>query len=238
MESFIRSQYKTVAIGKPTTPAELVKQLGRQVVLLIYDDEFTKLNEGLTLIGDMKKRKSSEVVPVLFLTRQPDELISHYNKLLLPFHEADEYLNVSRATPAHLFSKIKLGLVNKNHRRSRRYKIDMSIKFMNLIKEEWVNAQLVDLSLHGAMLRADDKRIFRPGEQIKIEVPTAEFLPSDEGDYLKLSAKVRRVFISGNSAGLSFEHLSERQMTALTKLLTEIANGQQARRARAKTARA
>ena len=231
MEGFIRSQYKGMAIAQPKSPADLTKQLGRQVVLLIYDDEFTTLEDGLKLISDMKRRKGASPVPVLFLTRQPEALIESYNKLLLPFHEADEYLNLTRATPAHVYSKIKIGMVNKNRRRSRRYKIDMSIKFMSLVKDEWVNANLIDLSMHGAMLKADESRIFRPGEQIKIEVPIADYLPPDQGDYLKLSAKVRRVFISGNSAGLSFEHLSERQSTSLTKLLTEIVNGQQARRA-------
>src|SRR5690606_26048230 len=56
METFIRSHHKNIAIAHPKTPTELLKQLGRQVVLLIYDDEFTELKEGLTLIGDMKKR--------------------------------------------------------------------------------------------------------------------------------------------------------------------------------------
>lgn len=231
MESFIRAQYKNMAIAQPKTPADLIKQLGRQVVLLIYDDEFASLDDGLKLISDMKRRKSAQMVPVLFLTRQPENLIEAYNRLLLPFHEMDEYLNLTRATPAHVYSKIKLGMVNKNRRRSRRYKIDMPIKFMSLVKDEWVNANLIDLSMHGAMLRADESRIFRAGEQIKIEVPVSDYLSSEQGDYLKLSAKVRRVFISGNSAGLSFEHLSDRQTTSLTKLLTEIVNGQQARRA-------
>jgi len=58
------------------------------------------------------------------------------------------------------------------------------------------------------------------------------------GDYLKLTAKVRRVFIIGDLAGISFEHLSEAKILALTEYLISMVAGQAAQRAMAKRASA
>jgi hypothetical protein len=64
-----------------------------------------------------------------------------------------------------------------------------------------------------------------------------DYLPSSKGDFLKLSAKVRRVFIGGTQAGISFEHLSEQQILQLTQFLTDMVNDQMARKAAATKSR-
>lgn len=238
IEHFLRTNFKGVAISSPKTPEELFKNFARQIVLLIFDDEFMNLDEALTMISELKRRKNAAQIPVLFLTRQPDKLIECYNKTLAPFQEADDYVNHSRAEMSHILAKVRLGLTTNNRRRSRRYKIDMPLNYYLLTDDQMHTARLVDLSVHGGLLKADDGRIFRQGDQLKLNIPVADVLPTHPGDFLKISAKVQRVFIDGTQAGISFEHVSETQLFTLTKFLTEYVNDQGARRALAQKARA
>lgn len=238
IEHYLRTNFKGVAISAPKTPDELFKNFARQIVLLIFDDEFMDLQEGLNMISEMKRKKSTSQVPVLFLTRQPDRLIEAYNKTLSPFQEADDYINHGRSEMNHILTKIRLGLTTNNRRRSRRYKIDMSLNYYLLTDDKMHSARLVDLSVHGGLIKTDDGKIFRLGDQLKLNIPVTEVLPTHTGDYLKISAKVQRVFIDGTQAGVSFEHVSEKQLFTLTKFLTEYVNEQSARRALAQKARA
>ena len=90
IESFVRNNYKAVAVAASRTPDELLKNFQRQVVLMVFDDEFVELPAGLELMRELKRRKNTTGVPILFLTRQPEKLVESYNKLLLPFQETDE----------------------------------------------------------------------------------------------------------------------------------------------------
>jgi hypothetical protein len=234
---FARSAFKGISVAHARSIEELAKQGNRQIVLLVVDDEFAPLRDVLTSVADLKRRKGSTVMPVLFMTRHPEQLIAAYNELLLPYQETDDYLNYDRAPMAHVFSKIRSALANKNRRKSRRYKVDQQITYLVLGDDDVHPGHLLDLSVHGALLRADANRLFRDGEQIKLQVPVAEYLPSHEGDYMKLSARVRRVFIGGSQAGISFEHLTEKQQTTLTLYLTELVNQQSARKLAAMRAR-
>src|SRR5438034_143710 len=49
IEHFIRANFKGVAIAAPKSPEELFKNFSRQIVLLIFDDEFTDLKTGLEM---------------------------------------------------------------------------------------------------------------------------------------------------------------------------------------------
>ncbi len=238
IEHYLRTNFKGVAVAAPKTPAELFKNFARQIVLLIFDDEFMDLDEGLAMIAELKRRKNSGQVPVLFLTRQPDKLIDAYNKTLAPFQEMDDYINHSRVEMSHILTKVRLGLTTNNRRRSRRYKIDMPLNYYLLTDDKMHTARLVDLSVHGGLLKTDDGKIFRLGDQIKLNIPVTDVLPTHAGDFLKLSAKVQRVFIGGTQAGISFEHVSETQLFTLTKFLTEFVNDQGARRVLAQKTRA
>lgn len=223
IEHYLRTNFKGVALSAPKSPEELFKNFSRQIVLLIFDDEFMDLNQGLEMIAELKRRKNSAQVPVLFLTRQHDKLVEAYNKILAPFHESDDYINHSRAEPNLVYSKIRFGLLNNNRRKSRRYKIDLELKYFLLTDDQLHQARLVDLSVHGGLLKSDG-RIFKLGDQLKLHIPISDVLPISEGDYLKISAKVQRVFIDGTQAGISFEHVSEKQLLTLTRYLTEYVN--------------
>ncbi len=226
IEHFVRVNFKNVALSHARNVEELKKSFGRQVVLVIYDDEFTDLETGLEMISGLKRKKSAVSSSILFLTRQPAALIEEYNKILLPFHEADDYLVLERNETPVLFSKIKAGLAQQSRRRSRRYRVDLPVSYFALNDDKFYNGRLTDLSIHGAMLEAVDTRLFVNEEQIKISIPAGSFLNAAEGDYLKLSARVRRVHVGGNMAGISFEHVSEKQLLRLTAYLSSLVNEQ------------
>lgn len=230
IESFVRTNYKAIAVAQPRSSEELVKNFGRQVVLLVLDDEFIPIDQALELVRDMKKRKNATSIPVLFLTRHAENLVDAYNKILLPFQESDEYILYPKAEPNHVLSKVRQGLGASYRRRSRRYKVDIELSYFLLDDDKRHSGQLIDLSVHGGVIKAEDGRIYRLGEQLKLHLPVGDYLPSTMGDYLKLSAKVRRVFIGGTQAGISFEHMSEQQLYNITLFLTNLVNDQATRR--------
>lgn len=230
LENFLRTSFKNVALSMPKTPDEFVKNFSRQLVLIIFDDEFTGLEKGLSLLSDLKHRKNVGPVPVLFLTRDPSALIAAYNRELAIFQEVDDYVNYPKADLPQIYSKVRHALTNQNRRRSRRYQVSLPLTYYLLQDDKMHPGELLDLSVHGALLRANDKRIFRPGDQLKLHLPVAQFLPLNAGDYLKISAKVRRVYIAGDLAGISFEYVSDQQQLTLTKFLTSMVSDQAIRK--------
>ena len=225
IDAFVKSQFKNTIVSQPKTVEELVKNFNRQVVLLLIDDEFSRRDECLRLVGELKQKKTNSVVPALFLTRQPEELVARYHEILLPFHESDDLLDWSRADIRHIFAKIRDGVGQKFARRSRRYKIDIPLRFSMISDSRIHPGHLLDLSLHGALLRSADQGIFRPSEQIKLFLPTMGLIPGYAEEFLRLSCRVRRIFISGTHVGVSFEHLSDQMnlylLTFLTNLVTK-----------------
>lgn len=222
IEAFLRSQFKGASLAQPKTIEELVKNFSRQIILLILDDEFTDLEATLKIVAELKRKKNSQVIPTLFLTRQPQQLVTHYHKLLRTFQESDDYIDWSRAEITHVFSKIKNGLNQQFARKSRRFKVDIPIRFLLVSDDKVHTGRLVDMSVHGTLLRTESDLILRTNEQIKMYIPTMGLIPGYSEDFLRVSGKVRRVFISGNFAGISFEHLSESIQLLITTLVTNI----------------
>lgn len=230
VEAYLRAQFKGVALYVPRTEDDLSKAFNRQIVLMIFDDEFVDFDTGMGMMLDLKGRKNAQAVPVLFFTRQPTRLIAQYNQRMAPFHETDDYIVHPKADLSFVLSKIRNGLINQNRRRSRRYKTDITIKFFLLTTDKYHPGRIMDMSIHGALLKADDGQIFRPGDQLKIYLPITTFLLPEEGEYLRLSAKVRRVYIGGSQVAISFEYLSDQQLKTLTKFLLELVGDQMTRR--------
>lgn len=90
--------------------------------------------------------------------------------------------------------------------------------------------RLIDLSLHGGLLRAEDGGVFRIGDQFKIKIRLAGQLPSLDSEFLKFSARIHRVQIGGDIAAFRFQNLSESQLNLLTRFLTDLVNKQSIRR--------
>lgn len=222
IESFVKSQFKNTLVAQPQNMDELVKNFNRQVVLLILDDEFGKLEDCLRIVGELKRKKSPTVTPTLFLTRKPQLLVSEYHQMLLPFHESDDLIDWSRAEIRHIFAKIRNGLGKQFARKSRRYSVDIPVRYSVISQDTIHQGRLLDLSMHGALLRSEDGQIFRATEQIKIAIPTLGLIPTYHEEFLRLSCRVRRVFVAGNQVGVSFEYLSDQVGLYLFTFLTNL----------------
>lgn len=222
IEAFLRSQFKNASIAQPRSIEELVKNFSRQVILLVLDDEFTDLEANLQIVAELKRKKSNQVIPTLFLTRQPQRLVANYHKILRSFQESDDYIDWSRSEITHIFSKIRNGLNQQFARKSRRFKVDIPIRFQLISDDQTHFGRLVDLSIHGTLLKANDNMILRNGEQLKMYIPTMGLIPGYTDEFLRISGKVRRVFISGIYSGISFEYLSEHTQLLVTTFVTNI----------------
>lgn len=225
-ENFIKKSYPHLATSKPANGHELSRQFGRNISLLLISDEFEGIEEVMALVQALKERRKNEVIPVLFLTRNHEKLVYSYNKNLAVYHETDNYIQYSGKNPRVLYAQIKNCIENKNPRRSRRYKINIPGYIFHLTSGKKLPITIVDLSVHGGMIAADTSQLFRENEQLLLIIPTTNHLSLTSGEFLKLSAKVRRVYISGSTVGISFEHVSEGQYYNLTTFLTNVVTNQ------------
>ncbi|RZA14387.1 MAG: PilZ domain-containing protein, partial [Proteobacteria bacterium] len=167
-------------------------------------------------------KRREETIPVLFLTKDPEALINAYHTHLLLHRETDEYIVYTATTLPQILSRVKNGIDSKNRRKSRRYPVNIPLTYYHLTHDNLSNGRLIDLSLHGALVQAEENRIFKMGDQIKISLPTNGYLKLDTGDFIRISGRVRRVFISGNQVAISFEHMSDRQLQLVGELLLAI----------------
>lgn len=200
--------------------AKDLKKFGnRDLSLLIMDDEFLPLEEGLGLIGEIKRKKGTVALPTVFLTRRDSDLIRSYHQILAPYQEVDDYINYRRAPSHWILNKIQKGAAVQNRRRSRRYLVDIRADLFLLRENRSVPSKLVDMSLHGAVIVSEEQLLFRDRDQIRIRFPLFPLTIAEEGDYLRLSARIHRVHISGNRAAIRFEHMTERQQFLVSKFL-------------------
>ena len=230
MNAFVATSYSQLSVSRPKNPQELTRQFGRNISLLVIDDQFEEIHVVLGLVKALKEKRRDEIIPVLFLTRSPQKLIEIYHKELLSYHESDEYIYYPGVSPSLLCARIKSGIDLQNRRVGRRYAINIGVKFLHLATDKMVTGRLVDLSLHGGILEAQRNTIFRHSDQIKVSIPVEKTLPGHSSDFIKVAAKVRRVFISGSKVSLSFEHITEEQHFALGTYLTNLVTDQMQRR--------
>ena len=237
VQQYVRTNFKQLLIANPATIDELEKSLTKQVALLIFDDEFMPVPKAMELFFNVKTRVHDQGMPILFLTRDPSALIEAYHTKLSAFHEVDDYLNRSQVTVAEVLSQVRHALTFGSKRRSRRYKIELAVDYEVLGDPVKKRGRLIDMSIHGARLRDESGRIFKASEQLRLQIPGGKSLSLSYGEYLKVACRVRRVFVVGSDAGVSFEFLTSEQRLALTQLVTSIANNQNVKRsAQQKTA--
>ena len=223
IQRFMRSQYEKLSFVVVKSLDDLVKYSTRNIVLAIVDDRLSTRFETLDTIRKLKEQKTDGPMPTLFLTRDSQELINEYQKILKVWHEVDEYIVVTEVARHAIFTKIKAGLDNNNQRRGRRYKVAIPIHFKLLDSGEKIyKGNILDFSIHGALLSVeDDAHHFALKDQILCLIPISQYVKGDT-DVFRMSARVRRVLISGDKAGISWEYISEAKVTTMTSLLTSI----------------
>lgn len=222
IESYVKRSYPQLAISSAKNLEELTRQFGRNISLLIINDAFADREEIMDLILALKERRRDETIPVLFLTKDPEALIEAYHSKLLLYRESDEYFVYTGASLPQLLSRVKNGIDAKNRRKSRRYPVSLPLTYYHLTHDKLSEGRLIDLSLHGALVQANQDTIFKMGDQIKLSIPANGLVKMDSGDFIRISGRVRRVFISGNQVAISFEHVSERQLQMIGELLLSI----------------
>ncbi len=227
LSKYFQQLGKAFVVARPETPEELARQVSRHIQLLILDDSFAPRDRLLKLVRFMKEKKATIGLPVLFLTREPKEMTTAYRQILLAHQENDDYVDLKGLTPINLVARVKQALEYKNRRRSRRFKVTLPVFFQILGSDAWRKGTLVDISLHGAMIATSDSTMsFDLQSQVRLQIPISDVLSPAEGEIFRLSARVRRLSITGASAGMSFEHVTERQMSLLTEFVTTLAASQ------------
>ncbi len=224
IEKFIRSNFASMSLAFPRNRKDIIKMANRQIVMIAVDDHFAAMEDTIETVRAVKTKKGTTAVPVVFFTNEADKLIHLYNEKLLPFQEVDEYILYKSLPPNQVMSRINKLLKEKNPRRSRRFQTEIDMSFFHLTKDKTLNGHIKDMSLHGALIQADKDVIFKSGDQIRINLPVAKYIDHHEGEFMKVSARVRRVFLGGNEAAISWEYLSDHQTLKLTEFITGLVN--------------
>jgi hypothetical protein len=239
IQKFMRTTYQKLSFAVAKSAEDFDKYNGRNIVLAIIDDQILERTETMNLVRKTKEGKTDGPVPVLFLTKDPPALLEAYQKNLQLYHEVDEYLDISHAPRHAIFTKIKAGIDSKNQRKGRRYKVSIPVHFQTLDTGETKFAgRLLDFSIYGALLEIDELNAhhFTSRDQLQIHLPISKFLKG-KSDVFRISARVRRVLISGGQAGISWEYISNEKMATMSELLTSIVDQSLAKSAAASRAK-
>jgi hypothetical protein len=224
MEIFVRKNFPAMAIAAPKNIQDLKRLFTREISLLVIDDHFSSLDDTLDVVAYFKEKKNATLSPVLFLTEDPSRLITSYQKRLMIHQEVDNYIPYRNLPLAQIYARIQHGLNIKEARRSRRFSIVVPVKYLLLSRNKFFDGQLIDISIHGAVLKSSLEEGFKVSDQLKLHLPSFGILPNQNGEFLRLSAKVRRLFLSGDKCGISWEYISDEQHFLLTKYVTELVN--------------
>ncbi len=222
IQKFVSGRYKGLAISQPKNAKDLKRQFGRNISLLIIDDQFDEIATVMELVESLKVKRRKETIPVLFMTEDPKRLVESYNTKLAGYHEVDDYCNFKKMEANQIVGKVKTGIEQQNRRKARRYHVNIDLTFFHLTHNKSFRGNFVDMSVQGALLKSDDLARFHIGDQLKINLPISRFLGVENGEFMSISARVRRIFIGGNLAGISFEYLSERQQFLLLQYVTSM----------------
>lgn len=224
---YLEGLAKIYTLVQPRSAEDLARQVSRQIHMMIVDDSFAERTKLLKLVRFMKEKRTATGLPVTFLTRDPAGLTADYRSELLVHQESDDFIGLKNIESVELVGRIKQAVETRNRRRSRRFKVNMSVSWQTLGATTWSTCDLVDISLHGAQIvDPGSDVVFRVKDQVRLQIPLTGQVSAAEGEILRLSARVRRVSLGGSRAGLSFEHLTDRQVIALTQLILGLANGQ------------
>ena len=219
---FCKKFYPSHIVNHVTSTDELSKRFNKNISILIMEDTFDDIEILMTLVKALKKRRKDQVIPVLFITEHRNQLVDNYHKYLYLYHETDDYIEFNEKSLNEFFTKIKTGIDEKFRRRSKRYNVNINAEFYDLNSDETHTAKLKELSIHGAILQAPKNVIFKLGDQLKVNIPIRGDCDHKFGDFIKLTAKIRRVLIAGNEGAISFEYVTDIQYDQINKLLTSM----------------
>lgn len=206
------------------SPKDLLRKGHRSISLVIVSDQFCPQETLLGCLRELKLKRQNDMFSVLFLAADPVSLIEGYHKVLLPYHEMDEYLPLSQFKPMLLAQRIDECLNGESKRRGKRYKVDEPIEVFHFQDGKTWPATLVDISMYGALFNGEEGNVFRVKDQVRLHIPIVRSVGYSGGEFLRLSARVHRVHISGTTIAVGFEHVNSSQTQILAKALSYYVN--------------
>ena len=217
--SFFKTNIPNYTLVHLKNKTEFSRYLTRQVKFIIIDDSFSSMNENIEFIKNIKTKHHETSIPTTILTNNPNKLVKLYNKTLLQFQEVDQYMPTNTLSESKLYEVLKLQVNRVNARKSRRLKFNQKIKIITPL-EEVVSANLNNISFHGAQIECPSL-IFKIGQFYRIRITLRPILPIQYGEFIWLTSKVRRILISGNIGGFSWEDLNASQKNVLADFLIQ-----------------
>ncbi len=177
----------------------------------IFDDEVTSVE----FAAELKKRRK---IPILFIAKDEQRLISAYQEHLRLYEELDDYV-LSPVDPIDFSHRFKRSS-SEGARAAKRFNADAEIEVFRLLDSKTHKSRLRDLSMVGLGILVPNVNIKR-GEQIRAIIDLRYFglFHPQFGDVFKVAATVRRLSIDGSSIGCSLEHVTPIQSECLTTLL-------------------
>jgi hypothetical protein len=220
-EAFIKNKYKGLTFQRVKTESEFYRFGMRQVQAVFMDDNFLgSLEINMKAILNLKLKKLDAPLPVIFLTLDSTLLMEAYQKHLITYQETDQYIEHKLLEHHVLLSKIQECVEGKKKkRRSHRFNFLLEVKYSYLNFSETQIGIVQELSIHGGLLQSNTDQIYKKHEQFKIHLPITSHLPIECGEFLKLSAKICSVMLGGKQAAFSWEHISEKHLILLTRLI-------------------
>jgi len=209
IESFVKRKYPALMVVRPKDEEEFLRYSTRKISLVIIHDQFLPIEHSMELIKGLKSERRKDVVPVLFFTEHQEDLIKTYSESLAAFQEVDDFCVYSKLNQSQILEQIKQGIDNKNRRRSRRYKVDVPSNMYSLRHDSKMDGRFIDLSVHGGLIKLSGSIDMKCDDQIKVSLPRTTEYSRQYGEFIRLSARVRRVYIGGDILAFSFENLSD-----------------------------
>ena len=225
LEIWLKQNFKNYSVITPKSEKELKRLFSRQLVTVIIDDQFAG-DQTLEVIKSLKSKKNQQAVGVLFLTKKAQDLIAQYNKELLVYQEGDNYLEYENAPLSQIYATMRMAVMQPTMRKSRRFIAEIPVKFFHLTQNQSYQGKLVNMSLHGAVLENRGGQAFKVNDQIQIDFPINQVLSGYSSDFIKLSAKVKRVFMGGDEAAICWLYISDKKYVELTKIILAMVNKQ------------
>jgi hypothetical protein len=224
VEQFISLNFPVMTVHVVPSLADLEKLLTKQVNLIIVSDGFAPFDRILPLLRQFKETNLQTGFPILFLTRDEENLISKYQSILAAYQETDDYLALSGMSDKHLLAKIQERLNPKiPHRRARRFPANLSVRYTDLKSGKFYSGVIEDISLFGCLLAKDPSAPqFTKFDQIRIFMPNEGFISKQFGDSIPFFARTSRVLLGGERTGLTWAQMSEEKHAILFKILTEM----------------
>lgn len=229
LQGFLRKQYPQLSLAIPRNEQEFTRLFSRIIKIAIVDDQFSELKLLLKNLKHLKEKNREVGVPVVFLTDNVHQLVSAYHSVLLPYQETDNYITFRGLPASQICAHIQGTFAQKSARRSRRFEFDIAVRYFRLASPEPLEGLLLEMSAHGGLLQSSHNLIFKERDQLLLHIPTAGVLPSSEGEFIRLPARIRRIFMDGRKAAISWEYLSQEQYVRLTRYLLEFVNLRQIR---------